>query len=233
MVILGVSPGARLNELEVLDHGMAAGEADLANHARAFPPASARRERDAGIHDVRSAPSSPQRKSRCHHERRYSPSVTGLQADLFLFLDHAFDLAVFDRLDSAARSRLSRVWHAPASAAPVAASCRHGWRETAVWFVASRASRRSLAAGADLVLLAAGSFTRSILPICFWCQPAVLTHDDLGQILVHHDVAGDGIDHDRAARALERPALERASALSVSILPLSVCTTWTMAAMPS
>src|SRR5260221_6014069 len=37
--------------------------------------------------------------------------------------------------------------------------------------------------------------------------PAAL--DDFAQVLVHHDVARRRVDHDRAARAVELPALER------------------------
>src|SRR5215813_5759771 len=38
---------------------------------------------------------------------------------------------------------------------------------------------------------------------------APVLHHRLGQVLVHHDVARYGIDHDRAAGARELPALER------------------------
>src|SRR6266478_8588542 len=40
-------------------------------------------------------------------------------------------------------------------------------------------------------------------------EHAAVLHDRLRQILVHDDVAGDGIDHDRPARAVELPAFER------------------------
>src|SRR2546427_9151725 len=38
---------------------------------------------------------------------------------------------------------------------------------------------------------------------------AAVLHHRLGQVLVHDDVARDGVDHDGAARARELPALER------------------------
>src|SRR4029453_7587052 len=38
---------------------------------------------------------------------------------------------------------------------------------------------------------------------------AAVLHDGLGQVLVHHDVARDGVNHDGAARARQLPALER------------------------
>src|SRR5262245_23068223 len=37
---------------------------------------------------------------------------------------------------------------------------------------------------------------------------AAVLHDRLGQVLVHHDVAGDWVDHDGTARTVEFPALE-------------------------
>src|SRR5258708_12687701 len=37
--------------------------------------------------------------------------------------------------------------------------------------------------------------------------------DHLAQVLVHHDVARRRVDHDRAARAVELPALERLDGL--------------------
>jgi hypothetical protein len=40
-------------------------------------------------------------------------------------------------------------------------------------------------------------------------ENSAVLHHDLGQILVHDDVAGGGVDHNGAARAVERPALER------------------------
>ena len=46
-----------------------------------------------------STPSSMPKKSKCHHERRNSPSVASLQADLLLLLDDLLDLAVLDLLE--------------------------------------------------------------------------------------------------------------------------------------
>src|SRR5437867_12861019 len=39
-------------------------------------------------------------------------------------------------------------------------------------------------------------------------EDAAVLHDRLRQVLVHHDVAGDRVDHDGPARAVERPPLE-------------------------
>ena len=46
-----------------------------------------------------SQPVSPQKKSRCHQERRYSPSVASLSPISSCFFDDVLDLAVLDRLD--------------------------------------------------------------------------------------------------------------------------------------
>src|SRR5262249_34612180 len=40
-------------------------------------------------------------------------------------------------------------------------------------------------------------------------EHAAVLHARLGQVLVHHNIAGDRVDHDRTARARELPALER------------------------
>ena len=95
--------GVRGDELVVLDHRMA-GEADLAGHLDALGARLHAREGDAVSITWRSTPSRPQRKSRCHQERRNSPSVTALQPDLFLLADDALDLAVFDRLEVGRRN---------------------------------------------------------------------------------------------------------------------------------
>src|SRR5947207_13401841 len=44
-------------------------------------------------------------------------------------------------------------------------------------------------------------------------QLAIRAHHHLGQVFIHHDVAGDGIDHDRAARTVEAPLLDRGESL--------------------
>src|SRR5262245_56036042 len=61
-------------------------------------------------------------------------------------------------------------------------------------------------ARADLLLLA-GVLHAVDLADGLLDDLAVL-HHRLGQVLVHHDVAGDGIDRDGPARARELPALE-------------------------
>src|SRR5262245_26996962 len=57
------------------------------------------------------------------------------------------------------------------------------------------------------LLLLADVFDRLDLADHLLEQPAVLQRD-LRQVFVHHDVAGRGIDTDRAARAFEPPPLE-------------------------
>src|SRR5882724_3675049 len=59
----------------------------------------------------------------------------------------------------------------------------------------------------DLLLLA-GVLDPVDLADDFLVDAAVL-HHRFGQVLVHDDVARDGVDHDGAARAREPPALER------------------------
>src|SRR5215472_16317194 len=64
----------------------------------------------------------------------------------------------------------------------------------------------SLGARPDLLLLA-GVLDVVDLADHLLADAAVL-HHHLGQVLVHHDVARDGVDHDGPARAAELPALE-------------------------
>src|SRR6266436_3423370 len=61
-------------------------------------------------------------------------------------------------------------------------------------------------ARADLLLLA--GVLHSVDLADHLLEDATVLHHGFGQVLVHHDVARDGIDHDRAARARELPALE-------------------------
>ena len=91
------------DELVMLDHRMA-GEADLAGHLDAFGARLHRREGDASRHHVAlDAVEAPE-------EIEMPPRAAelavghGLQADLFLALDDAFDLAVFDRLEVGRRN---------------------------------------------------------------------------------------------------------------------------------
>src|SRR5581483_1173117 len=63
-------------------------------------------------------------------------------------------------------------------------------------------------AGADLLLLARILDVIDLAELLL-VQLAVFALHDLDQILVHDDVAGGGIDRDRAARAVVFPCLQR------------------------
>src|SRR5262249_60534319 len=71
-----------------------------------------------------------------------------------------------------------------------------------------------LVAGArpDLQLLA-GIFHAFDLADHLLAELAIAPHHHLREVFVHDDVAGHRIDHDRPARAVERPALERSQRL--------------------
>src|SRR5919106_3073556 len=138
------------------------------------------------------------------------------EPELFLLPDQPLDLTVFDRLElggadlafGAPGARLLERFR-PQQAADVIGAER--WLGS-LHDVPPNAATSSLRAGPDLVLLAGVLHPLDpadlLLP-----QPAVGTHHDFGEILVHDDVAGDGIDGDRPARAVEGPALERTQRL--------------------
>ena len=95
---------------------------------------------DAGIHDVLlDAVEAPEEIEMPPGAAEFAVGDR-LQADLFLLLDDALDLAVFDRLqrggvDLALGALLARLLQAR----PGAAGCRHGRRGTAAWFAGSSA----------------------------------------------------------------------------------------------
>src|ERR1700757_3430254 len=75
--------------------------------------------------------------------------------------------------------------------------------------VSSSTTRSGLRrAGADLLLLA-GVLDVVDLAELLLMQLAVAALHDFDEILVHHDVAGGGIDRDRTARAVVFPVLQR------------------------
>ncbi len=80
---------------------------------------------------MKSTPSSPRKKSKCHHERRNSPSVASCRPTSSCFLMTALDLAVFDRLQRGGVDlAFGEAWRAPLSAATAAAGCRRDRRGT-------------------------------------------------------------------------------------------------------
>src|SRR2546426_8767698 len=68
-------------------------------------------------------------------------------------------------------------------------------------------SQSSTRAGPDLLLLAG---VLDLVDLAdHLLDDAPVLHDRLGQVLVHHDIAGDRVDRDGATRARELPPLQR------------------------
>ena len=80
----------------MLDHGMRPRHAELAGHRDAFVAGIDRGELDAGVHDVLFG--AIQAPEEIEMPPRATEFAVGdcLQPNLFLLLDDAFDLAVFD-----------------------------------------------------------------------------------------------------------------------------------------
>src|SRR5262245_65647278 len=76
---------------------------------------------------------------------------------------------------------------------------------------ARRGPARSLGARPDLLLLA--GVLDAVDRADHLLRDLAVLHHHLGEVLVHHDVARDGIDRDGPARAVELPALERVQRL--------------------
>ena len=98
----------------MLDHRVA-GKPELAGHLHALVAGGDGGEPMPVSMLWRSAPSSPQRKSRCHQERRNSPSVTACRPTSSCILITRSISRSSTALSSAARSRLWRATPAPLS----------------------------------------------------------------------------------------------------------------------
>src|SRR3984893_1905448 len=104
--------GVRLHEFEMLDHRMA-GKSELAGDAHPLVAGRNARKCDAGIHDVAFDAVEAPEKIEMPPGAAELAVGDGLQPHLLLLLDHAFDLAVLDRLefrhgDLALRALLAR-----------------------------------------------------------------------------------------------------------------------------
>src|SRR5262245_31698591 len=71
------------------------------------------------------------------------------------------------------------------------------------------ASRMSATSGARRNLLRLAGILHVVDLADHLLGEAAILHDYLGEVLVHDNVARVGVDHDRAARAVEFPTLER------------------------
>ena len=124
--------GVRGDELEMLDHRMRPGHAELAGDLHALVARGDGGERDAGVHHVLlGAIEAPEEIEMPPRAAEFAVGDR-LQPDFLLLLDDALDLAVFYRLEFARRkSRPWRAWRAPRAAPWDAAGCRHGRPGTA------------------------------------------------------------------------------------------------------
>ena len=91
--------GVGLQELEVLEHGMVGGKVELARDLQALGLGLRRRGTGCRGRARRArSPSRCQKKSKCHQERRNSPSVASCRPTSSCLPDDLPDLLVLDRL---------------------------------------------------------------------------------------------------------------------------------------